>query len=275
MVATRDGEAVAVHRARNAAASALRYAMDPMEQYQLQNGIDEAGLDLGIIYHSHTRSDPVPSETDINLAKLGDTDAPAFPGTLYLIVGVKGPEAGSAPVVDRRQHGRAGRLPGDGMTGPLVCPSCERAHAAHERFCEDCGLPLVQHGRSCRSAPSSPCAPARSARATPRARWCAPPGSRNQAEAELVQGLLLEEGIPSLARRSGGFDVPDFLAAGPRDIMVPAAGLDAALELLGDRSQGRRLPEERHPAWMRALAVTLALTVLVTFTASVAVPFFD
>ena len=93
MVATRDGEAVAVHRARNAAASALRYAMDPTEQYQLQNGIEEAGLDLGVIYHSHTRSDPVPSETDINLAKLGDSNAPAFPGTLYLIVGVKGPEA--------------------------------------------------------------------------------------------------------------------------------------------------------------------------------------
>ena len=90
MVATRDGEAVAVHRARNAAASALRYAMDPMEQYQLQNGIDEAGLDLGIIYHSHTRSDPVPSQTDVNLARLGDGDTPAFPGTLYLIVGVKG-----------------------------------------------------------------------------------------------------------------------------------------------------------------------------------------
>jgi [CysO sulfur-carrier protein]-S-L-cysteine hydrolase len=92
MIATRDGEAVAVHRARNAAASALRYAMDPKEQYELQNGIEEAGLDLGAIYHSHTRSDPVPSQTDVNLAKLGDTDTPAFPGTLYLIVGVKGPE---------------------------------------------------------------------------------------------------------------------------------------------------------------------------------------
>ena len=93
MIATRDGEAVAVHRARNAAASALRYAMDPKEQYELQTGIEDAGLDLGVIYHSHTRSDPVPSETDINLAKLGDSDTPAFPGTLYLIVGVKGPEA--------------------------------------------------------------------------------------------------------------------------------------------------------------------------------------
>jgi proteasome lid subunit RPN8/RPN11 len=66
--------------------------MDPMEQFKLQNAIEEAGLELGAIYHSHTRSDPVPSQTDINLAKLGDTDAPAFPGTLYLIVGVKGPE---------------------------------------------------------------------------------------------------------------------------------------------------------------------------------------
>jgi len=64
--------------------------MDPAEQYKLQSAIEDAGLDLGAIYHSHTRSDPLPSETDINLAKLGDTDAPAFPGTLYLIVGVKG-----------------------------------------------------------------------------------------------------------------------------------------------------------------------------------------
>ena len=92
MIASRDGEAVAVHRARNAANSALRYVMDPMEQYQLQESIDEAGLELGAIYHSHTRSDPIPSETDINLARLGDSDQPAFPGTLYLIVGVKGPE---------------------------------------------------------------------------------------------------------------------------------------------------------------------------------------
>ena len=48
--------------------------------------------------------------------------------------------------------------------------------------------------------------------------------ARNQAEAELIEGLLLEQGIPSLVRRSGGFDVPDFLAAGPRDILVPATG---------------------------------------------------
>ena len=56
--------------------------------------------------------------------------------------------------------------------------------------------------------------------------------ARNQAEAELLQGLLLEEGMPSLVRRSGGFDVPDFLAAGPRDILVPSSGVDAAREIL-------------------------------------------
>jgi proteasome lid subunit RPN8/RPN11 len=92
MIASRDGEAVAVHRTRNAAASPLRYIMDGREQLNVQNAIEDEGLDLGAIYHSHTRSDPVPSETDINLARLGDTDLPAFPGTLYLIVGVKSAE---------------------------------------------------------------------------------------------------------------------------------------------------------------------------------------
>jgi hypothetical protein len=51
---------------------------------------------------------------------------------------------------------------------------------------------------------------------------------RNQAETELIQNLLLEEGVPSIARRSPGFDVPDFLAAGPRDILVPESGADIA-----------------------------------------------
>ena len=57
-------------------------------------------------------------------------------------------------------------------------------------------------------------------------------GGRNQAEAELIQGLLLEEGVPSVHRRSAGFDVPDFLAAGPRDILVPESGAEAAREVL-------------------------------------------
>jgi hypothetical protein len=47
-----------------------------------------------------------------------------------------------------------------------------------------------------------------------------------------MQGLLLEEGIPSFLKRSRGFDVPDFLAAGPRDVLVPEAGAEAARDVL-------------------------------------------
>jgi hypothetical protein len=57
-------------------------------------------------------------------------------------------------------------------------------------------------------------------------------GGRNQAEAELIQGMLLEEGIPSIQKRTRGFDVPDFLAAGPRDILVPESAYQTARELL-------------------------------------------
>jgi len=85
LIAARDGEAVAVHRARNAAASPLRYEIDGMEQYRLQSEIEDAGLELGAIYHSHTRSDPYPSQTDINLA--------FYPESLYVIVGVKDRDA--------------------------------------------------------------------------------------------------------------------------------------------------------------------------------------
>ena len=93
MIAARDGEAVSVHRARNAAGSPLRYEMDPVEQYRIQDELERAGMELGAIYHSHTRSDPVPSQTDINLARLQGSDLPAFPGTLYVIVGLNGAEA--------------------------------------------------------------------------------------------------------------------------------------------------------------------------------------
>ena len=56
--------------------------------------------------------------------------------------------------------------------------------------------------------------------------------ARNQPEAEFIQGLLLNAGVPSVIRRTPGFDVPDFLAAGPRDVLVPASGVQAARELL-------------------------------------------
>ena len=84
MIATSDGEAVRIHRARNTAASPFRYEMDGMEQYRIQTEIEDAGHELGAIYHSHTRSAPEPSQTDINLA--------FYPEALYVIVGLKSPE---------------------------------------------------------------------------------------------------------------------------------------------------------------------------------------
>ena len=56
--------------------------------------------------------------------------------------------------------------------------------------------------------------------------------AQNQAEAEFVEGLLLAEGVPSLVRRSGGADVPDFLAAGARDVLVPASMVQIARDVL-------------------------------------------
>ncbi len=84
MIASRDGEAIRLYRAANAAASPLRYEIDGAEQYRIQMEIYDADLDLGAIYHSHTRSEPYPSQTDINLA--------FYPEALYVIVGLAGGE---------------------------------------------------------------------------------------------------------------------------------------------------------------------------------------
>ena len=86
MVGSTDGQAVAVYRAVNAEASPLRFRIDPEEQLGLHNEIEEAGLELGAIYHSHTRTEPRPSQTDINFAKL-------WPGVLWIIVGLAGEQA--------------------------------------------------------------------------------------------------------------------------------------------------------------------------------------
>jgi hypothetical protein len=119
-------------------------------------------------------------------------------------------------------------------------------------FCPSCGMPLVhQEGRPL-EAPLSD-AHGRARKINPEfteGELVRVAGGRNQAEAELIQGLLLEWGVPSVLRRSAGFDVPDYLAAGPRDVLVPEAGAETAREVLlqadlapttGDRSAPRPL----------------------------------
>jgi hypothetical protein len=93
--------------------------------------------------------------------------------------------------------------------------------------------------------------------------------ARNQSEAELISGLLLEEGVPSVIRRNGGFDVPDFLAAGPRDVLVAASGEDIAREALA--IQERVVPQTRTSSgWVRLLAVTVIIVLGVSSLAGAA-----
>ena len=96
-------------------------------------------------------------------------------------------------------------------------------------------------------------------------------GGRNQAEAELIQGLLLEWGVPSVLRRSAGFDVPDFLAAGPRDVLVPEAGAQTAHEVLLQADMAPTTGSGRGPRpLVLAAVVTLggAATALVAWLAA-------
>jgi hypothetical protein len=83
----------------------------------------------------------------------------------------------------------------------------------------------------------------------------------HQAESEMMESLLLDEGIPALSKRSGGFDVPDFLAAGPRDVLVPASGADAARAILGTEEVDVAAPAAAAgpPPWARVLAIVVAV----------------
>lgn len=81
VVAMRGGAAVSVHATANTAASPLRFEVDGMELHRLLTEIEGRGDELGAIYHSHTRSAPYPSQTDVNFAA-------GWPGVEWLIVGL-------------------------------------------------------------------------------------------------------------------------------------------------------------------------------------------
>jgi hypothetical protein len=155
------------------------------------------------------------------------------------------------------------------MTEPLVCPSCASTHPLDERFCPSCGMPLVYAGRTGVDQPVT--------EAHERARKIKRQftdgdlvrvvSAQHQAEAEMIQGILLEEGIPSMTRRSAGFDVPDMLAAGRRDILVPASGADAARDVL---LQADMLGSQPGPAVERPGRLLGALLGVVVFVAVIA-----
>ncbi|MGH2854865.1 MAG: hypothetical protein ACRDLF_11825, partial [Solirubrobacteraceae bacterium] len=124
--------------------------------------------------------------------------------------------------------------------GPPRVPVLRRAPPPSERFCPRCGMPLVYAAGEGGAGGAGSHLPL--GEMWQRARRVKPQysegalvrvvGARNLTEADFIQNLLLEEGIPSMQRRARGFDVPDFLAAGPRDILVPASGVTAARDVL-------------------------------------------
>lgn len=128
----------------------------------------------------------------------------------------------------------------DSHAGPLACPRCATRYPLSERFCSACGMPLTYAGMV-GAEESLGEAQERARRINPayaRGELRRVVTARQQAEAEFIQMLLLEEGIPSTLRRTAGFDVPDFLAAGPRDVLVPDSGLELARELLRESDVG-------------------------------------
>jgi proteasome lid subunit RPN8/RPN11 len=88
---TAEGERMAtrVYRARNVHESPMKFEIDPKELLDLHNAIEDEGWELGAIYHSHVRSPPYPSQTDVNFAA-------SWPGVEWIIVGLK---AGVEPEV--------------------------------------------------------------------------------------------------------------------------------------------------------------------------------
>ena len=94
VLGTRDGEPELLVEAENARRSPLAYEIAPQELLRVHDRLDEDDLEVGAIYHSHTRTEPVPSQTDINLA--------FYPEALYIIVGLAGedPDVRAFRIVD-------------------------------------------------------------------------------------------------------------------------------------------------------------------------------
>ncbi len=80
-----DDSAQRVYPATNKFASPLRFEIDEHDLIRIWRALDEDDLELGAIYHSHTRTPPEPSQTDVN-------GAAQWPGALWIIVGLAGAE---------------------------------------------------------------------------------------------------------------------------------------------------------------------------------------
>jgi proteasome lid subunit RPN8/RPN11 len=80
-----DGRVERFFPAESDEPSPYYYRIESRDQIRIMNEIDEAGLDLVGIYHSHTSSPAFPSRTDAEQA--------FWPDAVYVIVSLASPEA--------------------------------------------------------------------------------------------------------------------------------------------------------------------------------------
>jgi proteasome lid subunit RPN8/RPN11 len=85
MIGGEEGVATKVIRVENAAATPLRYEMDPQGQFDALKDIEADG-ELLAIYHSHTKSAAYPSQTDVNQAQ-------NWPEPIYVIISLADAES--------------------------------------------------------------------------------------------------------------------------------------------------------------------------------------
>ena len=77
-------------------------------------------------------------------------------------------------------------------------------------------------------------------------KWVKVGSAPNETSALMMQGMLQGAGIPMLIQRGLGFDNPDFLSAGPRNVLVPESALEEARGVLKDTTGlGSWGPEDR------------------------------
>ncbi len=81
VIAAREGSPVKVFPMKNADASPATYRLDGREQLQVFREMEDNGLDLWAIFHSHTHSQAYPSETDIRQA--------FYPEARYLLLSLE------------------------------------------------------------------------------------------------------------------------------------------------------------------------------------------
>ena len=145
------------------------------------------------------------------------------------------------------------------------CPSCAAPGTPGDRFCSSCGAPFEPPGPGSARERARMIKPQYAEGELVRVAW-----ARHQAEAELIQGLLLEEGVPSVVRRAAGFDVPDFLAAGPRDVLVPESGMEAARAALGAAEIPVAPGPAAGPTRTQVLGIAAAILLAAAITALIA-----